>query len=336
MNRKTAPRRGGSRTARTTPRRRNTLRLSTWDYADDGYYFVTLVTNGRELLFEEQRLRSIVESSWQWLSENFEHVELDEYVVMPNHLHGIIVLCRDVVPGRSRTAPTLKPLGRLVGAFKTVSTKAVNELCGTPGAIVWQRNFYDRIIRNDQELDAARRYVRENPAKWDLDPNRLYHACAMTTFTIRLPRHQARLVALAVGYHLSRPGAEIDSDSMREYTHGLAELLPLIDAQIEADAAALDLNPTQAVLLSTAFSAVLSELKMYSLSDSMAAVDDRLRWLFPEIAGDPAYAMVLAEDLTMLRREVPSQRAREVLAEQRSAAAEAKKRRGKWWQVWRR
>jgi len=59
----------------------------------------------------------------------------------------------------------------LVGAFKTVSTKAVNELCGTPGTIVWQRNFYDRIIRNDQELDAARRYVRENPAKWDLDPN---------------------------------------------------------------------------------------------------------------------------------------------------------------------
>jgi len=93
MNRKTAPRRGGSRTARTTPRRRNTLRLSTWDYADDGYYFVTLVTSGRELLFGEQRLRSIVESSWQWLSENFEHVELDEYVVMPNHLHGIIVLC---------------------------------------------------------------------------------------------------------------------------------------------------------------------------------------------------------------------------------------------------
>ena len=56
----------------------------------------------------------------------------------------------------------------------------------------------------------------------------------------------------------------------------------------------------------------------------------------PEIAGDPAYAMVLAEDLTMLRRELPFQRAREVLEEQRHAAAEAKRRRGKWWQVWRR
>ncbi len=168
----------------------------------------------------------------------------------------------------------------------------------------------------------------------------------MTTFTVRLPRHQARLVALAVGYHLSRPGSEIDPDSMREYTHGLAEVLPLIDAQIEDDVAALDLNATQAVLLSTAFSSVLSELKMYSLSDSMAAgssrprstaagFDDRLRWLFPGIAGDAAYAMVLAEDLTMLRRELPSQRAREVLAEQR-AAAEAEKSQRKWWQIWRR
>ncbi len=169
----------------------------------------------------------------------------------------------------------------------------------------------------------------------------------MTTFTVRLPRHQARLVALAVGYHLSRPGAEIDPDTMREYAHGLGEVLPLIDAQIEADAAALDLNATQAVLLSTAFSSVLSELKMYSLFDSMAegssrprstaaGFDERLRWLFPEIAGDPAYAMVLAEDLTMLRRELPFQRAREVLEEQRRAVAEAKRRRGKWWQVWRR
>ncbi|HEY5639356.1 MAG TPA: hypothetical protein VIW01_04840 [Dehalococcoidia bacterium] len=169
----------------------------------------------------------------------------------------------------------------------------------------------------------------------------------MTTFTVRLPRHQARLVALAVGYHLARPGAEIDPDSMREYDHGLAEVLPLIDAQIEEDAATVDLNATQAVLLSTAFSSVLSELKMYSLFDSMAAgsarprstaagFDERLRWLFPEIAGDPAYAMVLAEDLTMLRRELPFQRAREVLEEQRQAAAEAEKGRRRWWQVWRR
>ncbi len=171
MNRKTASGRGGSRTALTAPRRGNTLRLSTWDYANHGFYFVTIVTRGRELLFEDLETVSIVDSSWLWLSENFGHVALDEYVIMPNHLHGIIALSSDVVPGRSRTAPTAKPLGRLIGAFKTVSTKAVNELRGTPGSIVWQRNFYDRVIRHDRELDAARRYVRENPAKWGLDPN---------------------------------------------------------------------------------------------------------------------------------------------------------------------
>ena len=169
----------------------------------------------------------------------------------------------------------------------------------------------------------------------------------MTTFTVRVPQHQARLIALAVGYHLSRPGSEIDRESMQEYTHGLREVLPLVDGQIEAEAATLDLNPMQAVLLSTAFSSVLSELKMYSRFDSMAAeskrprstapgFDDRLRWLFPQIAGDPAYAMTLAEELTMLRRELPFQRARDVLEEERQAAKEAKKRRGKWWQVWRR
>jgi hypothetical protein len=169
----------------------------------------------------------------------------------------------------------------------------------------------------------------------------------MTTFTVRLAQHQARLVALAVGYHLARPGSEIDRDSMREYEHGLSEVLPVIDGQIEEEAATVDLNPVQAVLLSTAFSSVLSELKMYSLFDSMAGdsrrprstasgFDDRLRWLFPEIAGDPGYAMVLAEDMAMLRRDLPFGRAREVLDEHRRAAEEARRKRGKWWQVWKR
>lgn len=169
----------------------------------------------------------------------------------------------------------------------------------------------------------------------------------MTTFTIRLPQHHARLVALAVAYHLSRPGAEIDRQSMREYEHGLAEVLPVIDGQIESEVATVDLNAVQAVLLSTAFSSVLSELKMYGLFDQMAGgssrprstatgFDDRLRWLFPEIAGDPGYAMVLAEDLAMLRRELPFQRAREVLDEQRKAEEEARANRKKWWQVWKR
>jgi hypothetical protein len=168
----------------------------------------------------------------------------------------------------------------------------------------------------------------------------------MTTFTIRLPQHQARLVALAIGYHLARPGSELDRDTMADYRHGLREVLPAIDAQIEEPVATIDLNPLQAVMLSTAFSSVLSELKMYSVFDAMsgdsrrprstaAGFDDRLRWLFPQIAGDSAYAMELAEHMALLRRDLPFARAREVLEEQRQEMAEARRRK-KSWQFWKR
>ena len=169
----------------------------------------------------------------------------------------------------------------------------------------------------------------------------------MTRFALRLPNHQARLVALAVAYHLARPGAEIDPDTLSEYAHGLAEVLPEIDAQLEGGSVALELTPLQTVLLSGAFSAVISELKMYSTLDTMAGAsrrprstapgfDDRLRTLFPQVAGDPAYASRLAEDMTLLRRHVPSTRAHEIIETERDAALEAAKARRKPWQFWKR
>jgi hypothetical protein len=166
----------------------------------------------------------------------------------------------------------------------------------------------------------------------------------MTRFGLRTPNHQTRLVALAISYHLSRPGSELNPDTLADYEHGLAELLPVIDGQLEEDTAAIEVGPLQAVLLSTAMSSVISELKMYSVFDTMSegsrrprstatGFDDRLRTLFPEIAGDPAYATVLAEEMTMLRREVPSVRAREILEEKRQAALAAKAQK-KRWQFW--
>jgi len=166
----------------------------------------------------------------------------------------------------------------------------------------------------------------------------------MTRFGLRLPKQQTRLVALAVSYHLSRPGAELNPDTLSEYEHGLAALLPVIDEQIEHDAAVVEVDPLQAVLLTTAMSSVISELKMYSVFDTMSegsrrprstatGFDDRLRTLFPEIAGDSSYATVLAEQMTMLRREIPSARAREILEEERQSALAAKPRK-KRWQFW--
>lgn len=168
----------------------------------------------------------------------------------------------------------------------------------------------------------------------------------MTRIGLRLPNHQARLVALAVSYHLSRPGSELDPDSLTEYEQGLADLLPEIDRQIGTEVATIELSPLQTTLLSTAMSSVTSELKMFSLFDTMSGeserprstapgFDSRLVELFPDVSTDPSIASELAEDMTMLRRELPVGRAKELLDEQRRAAEEARRSRKRWWQFWR-
>ena len=165
-------------------------------------------------------------------------------------------------------------------------------------------------------------------------------------FSLRLPQRQARMVALAVAYHLARPGSELDRETMREYEHGLAEVPGVLEPQLEAEAASLELLPLQISLLATALSSVVNELKMYSTFDTMAGesarprstapgFDDRLRALFPEVAEDPACASDLAGEMTMLRRELPLGRAQEALEEERRAAGEERSR-GKRWQFWKR
>ena len=166
----------------------------------------------------------------------------------------------------------------------------------------------------------------------------------MTRFALRLPQRQARLVALAVAYHLARPGSELDHESMQEYEHGLAELPEVLEPQLEADAATLEVQPFQVILLATALSSVVNELKMYSVFDTMAGgsgrprstapgYDDRLRSLFPEVAADPSAASDLAGEATVLRRQLPLARAREAL-EKRRAAQQKERARKKPWQLW--
>jgi hypothetical protein len=166
----------------------------------------------------------------------------------------------------------------------------------------------------------------------------------VTRFSLRLPQRQARLVALAVAYHLARPGAELDRDTMREYEHGLAEVPQALDPQLDAQDATLELDPLQVTLLSAALSSVVNELKTYSLLDAgggrprsaTPAFDDRLRSLFPDIATDPAAAADLAGEAAMLRRELPLARARELLEEERRSAGQKQRARRKPWQFWKR
>jgi len=165
---------------------RRSIRLQGYDYSQAGAYFVTIVAWQREMLFGEivdgeMRLNDfgkIVAEKWKWIETQYEYVELGEWVVMPNHFHGILVI-RDDGRGGSRSAPTpikRKPLGRLIGAFKTVSTKYINLLRNTEGQLVWQRNYYEHIIRNEREMDNITRYIESNPAMWaedDENPNNI-------------------------------------------------------------------------------------------------------------------------------------------------------------------
>ncbi len=158
---------------------RRSLRLKGYDYSQSGAYFITLCTRNRECLFGNvigenvilNKLGQMVNRTWQWLGKQYGHVQLDVFIVMPNHLHGIIII--NDRRGGSRSAPTkkTKPLGQLIGAFKTVSTKQINQIRRTPGIPVWQRNYYEHIIRNNDTMNRIRAYITNNSLKWESDRN---------------------------------------------------------------------------------------------------------------------------------------------------------------------
>ncbi len=156
---------------------RKSIRLRNYNYSQPGAYFITICSHNRALLFGEvvdgvmvlNELGRIATQSWKGMEQHYDYISLDEWVVMPNHFHGILVI--NARRGGSRAAPTpkIKPLGQLVGAFKTISTKQINQLRHTPGAKVWQRNYYEHIIRNDTDLAQIREYIANNPLNWRLD-----------------------------------------------------------------------------------------------------------------------------------------------------------------------
>jgi putative transposase len=142
------------------PERRST-RLATYDYASAGPYFITACALDRRCLFgvviddemRASRLGKLVAACWAEIPRHFPTVVLDAFVVMPNHLHGILWW------GGAGHAP---PLHVVVGAFKSAASRAA-------GRRLWQRSFHDRVIRNEAELRVLRQYVIDNPLKWALD-----------------------------------------------------------------------------------------------------------------------------------------------------------------------
>ena len=160
---------------------RQSIRLRGYDYSQSGAYFVTICTQNKKCFFgnmvnDEMVLNDagrMLESVWSELPERFPHVKLDEFVIMPNHFHGIVVFRR----GEHKIRPygTLPDtLGRIMQAFKSTTTNKY--IAGVkqkqwplfPGKL-WQRNYYEHVVRDENELNDIRKYIMDNPKKWDLD-----------------------------------------------------------------------------------------------------------------------------------------------------------------------
>lgn len=183
---------------------RRSIRLRNYDYSQAGAYFITLCTQKRECLFGAvvcggMRLNDagrIVQDIWDALPGHYPCVELDCFIVMPNHIHGIVVLngvgARFIAPDHdgatnsgamalhshstnpSKTmgkwlvnrAPTV---GEIIRAFKARCTHGINQLRKTQGSSIWQRNYYEHIIRSESSLQETREYIANNPAQWAND-----------------------------------------------------------------------------------------------------------------------------------------------------------------------
>jgi putative transposase len=161
-------------------RHRRSVRLQGFDYSREGAYFVTVCAQNRACLFgdvdqEEMRLNDagrLVRAVLNGLPDHYPHVALDAWVIMPNHVHGIVLLVgAGFKPAPTATADTTRHgLSEIVRAFKTFSARQINAIHGTPGTSVWQRNYYEHIIRDDASLNRIRQYIMENPPRWSEDP----------------------------------------------------------------------------------------------------------------------------------------------------------------------
>ncbi|MDP2948035.1 MAG: transposase [Chloroflexota bacterium] len=158
-------------------RYRRSIRLPAYDYASPGAYFATICTYKRECIFGVQELRDVVEETWRQIAFHLPNARTDELVIMPNHVHGILWILKTKVgaqhaaPLRPTRAPAVEPrsLGAIVRSFKSAAAKRINEIRRTPGAPVWQRNYYERVIRSEDELNRIREYTHLNPLQWEFD-----------------------------------------------------------------------------------------------------------------------------------------------------------------------
>jgi len=164
---------------------RRSIRLQEYDYFQSGAYFVTICTYKRQMLFADIRIKKIVEEEWLNTGLVRPNVIIDEFVVMPNHLHGIIVIqnhidtvSTKVKLGSSRRGELHLPnkfkspsqtIGAVIRGFKASSYRKIIATLNMSDMLIWQRNYYEHIIRNEVDLSEKRKYIIDNPAKWNED-----------------------------------------------------------------------------------------------------------------------------------------------------------------------
>ncbi|MDZ7371262.1 MAG: transposase [candidate division KSB1 bacterium] len=179
-----------------TRHHRRSIRLKGYDYTQPGAYFITICTHERAHVFGAvadgtMRLNDagrIAAQCWRDIPAHFPHVKLDAFVIMPNHVHGVLwimddddngddVGARHAAPLPAAAPPHTEQFGKpvpgsiptVVRSFKSAATQRINAWRGTPGAPIWQRNYYEHIIRDERALNAIRCYIQENPLRWHLD-----------------------------------------------------------------------------------------------------------------------------------------------------------------------
>jgi len=152
---------------------RQSIRLHRRDYSAPGTYHVTIcacshlfgrVRTGEMIL---TRFGKTAAECWTDLPNHFSHVRLDAFVVMPDHLHGILVLGRRSARPSAIGRIGAGSLGAVVRSFKSAVTARINSERGARPGGIWQRNYFDQIIRSRADLDRVRRYIRDNPVRWD-------------------------------------------------------------------------------------------------------------------------------------------------------------------------
>lgn len=173
-------------TGAPAPRRRP-LRLREYDYTLPGAHFVTICTGNRRQFFDDPAVRAIAEECWREIPQHYASAELDEWIVMPNHVHGILwIVGKEGVPlnaptvGKTTHCPlqadrlsAISPGRETLGVLIRTSKSAVTMLCRRSGhsQFAWQRGYYEHVIRDEAGLHNVRQYIINNPLDWATDPD---------------------------------------------------------------------------------------------------------------------------------------------------------------------